>query len=83
MGLLTGLLTLPLAPGKGLVWVLDRVVEEAEAELYDPERIRRDLAEAELAFEQGELGEREYESLEEELLARLVIAREREEGPLT
>ena len=50
MGLVTGLLTLPLAPARGLVWVLDQVVAEAEAELYDPRRIRRELAEATEAF---------------------------------
>jgi Gas vesicle protein G len=71
MGLVTGLLTLPLAPARGLSWVLDQVVAEAEAELHDPVRIRRELAAAAQALERGELAEDEYELIEEELLGRL------------
>jgi Gas vesicle protein G len=71
MGLIGGLLTLPLAPGRGLVWVLDQVVEEAEAQLHDPARIRAELADAEAALERGELDEETYEELERELLGRL------------
>jgi hypothetical protein len=71
MGLITGLLTLPLAPARGIAWVLEQVVEEAEAELHDPRRIRVELAEAEAALERGEIDEATYEEIEQELLARL------------
>jgi len=71
MGLVGGLLMLPLAPARGLVWVLDQVVAEAEAELYDPHRIRRELADAARALERGELDEASYEMIERELLDRL------------
>jgi hypothetical protein len=71
MGLLTGLLTLPLAPVRGAAWVLEQVLEEAEAQLYDPRRIRAELAEAERALEAGELDEETYEAIEHELLGRL------------
>lgn len=71
MGLLTGLLTLPLAPLRGAGWVLEQVLDEAEAQLYDPRRIRAELAEAERALEAGELDEETYEEIEHELLGRL------------
>jgi gas vesicle protein GvpG len=71
MGLVTGLLTLPLAPARGLAWVIEQVVEEADAQLYDPRRIRAELAEAEAALERGELDEPAYEAIERELLGRL------------
>ncbi len=71
MGLVGGLLTLPLAPVRGLAWVFDQVVEEAEAQLHDPARIRAELAEAETALERGEIDEETYEALERELLDRL------------
>jgi hypothetical protein len=71
MGLIGGLLTLPLAPGRGLVWVLDQVAEEAEAQLHDPKRIRAELADAEAALERGEIDEDTYEQVERELLGRL------------
>lgn len=71
MGLIGGLLTLPLAPARGLVWVFDQVVQEAEAQLHDPARIRAELADAEAALERGEMDEATYEELERELLERL------------
>ncbi len=71
MGLLGGLLALPLAPARGLVWVLDQVVAEADAQLNDPRRIRAELAEAANALERGEIDEQHYDELEQELLQRL------------
>jgi hypothetical protein len=71
MGLIGGLVTLPLAPARGLFWVLDQVVAEADAELNDPRRIRAELAEAADALDRGELNEATYDELEEELLQRL------------
>ncbi|HJQ74041.1 MAG TPA: gas vesicle protein GvpG [Gaiellaceae bacterium] len=71
MGLVGGLLTLPLAPARGLVWVVEQVVAEAEAQLHDPARIRAELADAEAALERGEMDEETYEELERELLERL------------
>jgi hypothetical protein len=71
MGLIGGLLTLPLAPVRGVAWVVEQVVEEAEAQLYDPRRIRAELADAAAALERGEIDEETYEELEQELLERL------------
>ena len=71
MGLITGLLTLPLAPVRGLAWVFEQVVDEAEAQLHDPVRIRAELAEAEAALERGDIDEPTYEAMERELLDRL------------
>jgi hypothetical protein len=71
MGLLTGLLTLPLAPVRGTMWIAERLLEEAERELNDPAVIEQRLEEAEAALERGELSEEEFEALEEELLGRL------------
>jgi len=71
MGLITGLLTLPLAPVRGVVWVGDQIALEAERELDEPARVRRELAALQAAFERGELGEEEFERAEDELLDRL------------
>ena len=35
MGLISGLLTLPLAPVRGTVWIAEQVLEQAEREYYD------------------------------------------------
>ena len=71
MGLITGLLTLPLAPVRGTVWVAERLLEEAERELNSPAAIERRLLEAEARHERGELSAEEFERIEDELLRRL------------
>ena len=71
MGLLTGLLTLPLAPVRGTMWIAERLLDEVERELADPELIERELDEADAAYERGELSEEEHLALEEALLMRL------------
>jgi len=71
MGLLTGLLTLPLAPVRGTMWIAERLLDEVERELADPELIERELDEADAAYERGELSEEEHLALEEALLTRL------------
>ena len=71
MGLITGLLTLPLAPVRGVGWIAEQIALEAERELDEPARVRRELAELLAAFERGELSEQDFEHAEDELLARL------------
>lgn len=71
MGLLTGLLLLPLAPLRGTIWLAEKLSEYAEAELNDEQAVRRLLLEAEAALEAGEIDEAEYDAIEDELLDRL------------
>lgn len=78
MGLLTGLLTLPLAPVRGTVWIAEQLAAQAERELLSESALRTRLAEAERAFDRGELTLEEYEALEDELLDRIdALANER------
>ncbi len=78
MGLLTGILTLPLAPLRGTLWVAEQVAAQAARELGDEKTLRRRLAEAERDFELGLLSAEEYETIEDELLERLELVRELE-----
>ena len=75
MGLISGLLTLPLAPVRGVAWIGEQVALEAERELNDETRIRRALAQLEMELESGRIGEREFEEREDQLLERLAHAR--------
>lgn len=75
MGLISGLLTLPLAPVRGTVWLAERIQEQAEDELYDESAIRTGLAELEQARESGELSDEEIDAAENELLERLMTVR--------
>ena len=71
MGLITGLLTLPLAPVRGVMWVGEQIAEEAERELDEQRSVRRALAQLEADLEMGRIGEDEFERREDELLERL------------
>lgn len=77
MGLFSEILLLPLAPARGTAWVAEQLHAEAERQLYDESRIRRELIEIERAAEGGEIDEGERARLEDQLLERLAIARER------
>ncbi len=80
MGLITGLLTLPLAPVRGVAWVAEKVAEEAEAELYDENRIMRELAELEAAYGRSEISEERFQAGVDQLLERLQVGRELRSG---
>ncbi|WP_030746259.1 gas vesicle protein GvpG [Streptomyces sp. NRRL F-5135] len=71
MGIVTQILTLPLAPVRGTVWVLDQVLATAERETYDPEHVRAELAELERKLLDGRVTEEEFDRREDELLDRL------------
>lgn len=73
MGLLTGILTLPLAPVRGVAWIGEVVAEEAQRELEMMQSPQRALAELEAARAAGELSEDEFAEREAELI-ELVIA---------
>jgi Gas vesicle protein G len=73
MGLFTGLITLPLAPVRGVVWIAEKVAEEIDRELYDEDSIRREMVQLELDHEDGLIDEGERQVREEALLERLAI----------
>jgi len=75
MGLITGLLGLPLAPLKGTVWVAEQVAEEAERRLSDPGLIRRELEQVAEARRAGRISAEDAERAERELIARLTRSR--------
>jgi hypothetical protein len=77
MGLFTGLVTLPLAPVRGVAWIVEQVADEADRQLYDEGQIRREMLQLELDYEDGEIDQQERESREEELLERLAISQAR------
>ena len=75
MGLITGLLLLPLAPVRGTVWLAERIQEQAENELYDESAIRAGLMELEEARQSGAFSEEEIDAAENGLLERLMAIR--------
>ena len=77
MGLISGLLGLPLAPVRGTVWIAEQVLEQAEQEFYDPGRIRAELAEIDRLRVTGELSEEEATAQEDALVERLLEGQDR------
>ena len=71
MGLITGLLTLPLAPLRGTIAVAELLLEEAESQLGDPERIRAELEHVQQLRDEGVLTDEEATSWEDSLIDRL------------
>ncbi|MGH3334328.1 MAG: gas vesicle protein GvpG [Nocardioides sp.] len=74
MGLITGILTAPLAPVRGVAWVAEQVHEQAMREFYDPEAIQLALDQVQLDRELGVIDEEEADRREDELLERLIEA---------
>lgn len=79
MGLLKAILTAPAAPIRFVDWTANQVLDAAEREIYDPSRIRRQLAELSERLDRGELSECEFDELEDDLLDALEEA-ERYQG---
>jgi polyhydroxyalkanoate synthesis regulator phasin len=77
VGLFTGLLTLPLAPVKGVMWLAETLTEQAEAQLYDPGRIAAEMQEVADAVAAGEITEDEAAAREDDLIRRLNEGRAR------
>lgn len=79
MGIVSGLLGLPLAPLRGTVWVAEQVRDEADRQLHDPALIRRQLEQIAEARREGTIDEEEAAGAERELVSRLIRS-ERNEG---
>ncbi|MFG2077403.1 Gas vesicle protein G [Nonomuraea maritima] len=78
MGLVTGLLTFPLyGPLRGLVWLAQRIQEQAETELHNPASVRRRLEEIEEARRAGLISEEEERRAVDEALQRLTATTRR------
>ena len=77
MGLLTGLLTFPLAPVRGTIWVAEQVLDQAESQYYDPAVIRRQLEDVDELRSSGQITEDEAEAMEDALVERLMESRRR------
>ncbi len=79
MGILSGLIGMPLAPLRGTVWVAEQIRDEADKQFHDPAAIRRQLEQIADARRAGTIDEDEADSAERELVARLIRS-DRNEG---
>ena len=77
MGLITGLLGLPLAPLRGTVAVAEQILKQAEEDFYDPGNIRAQLEDVDRRRASGELTDDEAIAWEDELIERLMVGADR------
>jgi hypothetical protein len=78
MGWLLKLLTFPvMGPVEGLVWVAEKIAEQAETDFYSEPAIKGKLLELEMRYDLGEISEEDFYAAEEALLQVLRTIRER------
>lgn len=75
MGLFTGLITLPLAPLRGVVWLGDTLAREAHRQWTDPAVVRAELEAVHQRWLAGEISDDDRDRLEDALLQRLIAGR--------
>lgn len=72
MGLIPPVHKLPIKTVEGVIKLGEVIEEEAERQLRDPARIRRELEEAQRRYEAGEISEEEFKRIQDELTSTLV-----------
>ena len=70
MGLISGILLLPVAPVRGVLWVAEQITEEVNRRYYGEGAIVKELREVDEARRSGALTEEEAAKREEALLER-------------
>lgn len=84
MGLLSGLLLLPVAgPVKGLIFVSEQIKERVDAEQLDESLVEEELVVLSLRHDFGEVCDAEYSAQEAVLLERLNAIRAYKESLVT
>ena len=66
-----------------LRFVLDKVVQAAEAEMQDDSALREQLLEAQMRLELGEITEQEFAEIERDVLAAIREIKRPQQGALT
>lgn len=72
MGLISSLVTWPLAPVKAVAWLGEKVAAEADRQWADPAVIQVQLRELDEMVRRGEMDEEVATELEEALVSRLL-----------
>ncbi|WP_067468749.1 gas vesicle protein GvpG [Nocardia amamiensis] len=72
MGLLSSILTLPIAPVRGVIWLGELIQDQVEQQLRDPAAIRRELELIDEAAASGQLSEEERKQAQQAVLDRML-----------
>ncbi|WP_433088458.1 gas vesicle protein GvpG [Dactylosporangium sp. CA-052675] len=82
MGLITAILTAPLAPVRVVVWAGELIRDQVNHELFDPGVIRRQIQQIDEARAAGRIDPAEADRRQQELISRLLgpVGNPEEEG---
>ena len=72
MSVLTWPFKLPLRPVQAVIGLAETIGEQAEQQLRDPARIRRELEEAQRQAAAGEISEEQLSEIQNAAMARLI-----------
>ncbi|MGV9818581.1 gas vesicle protein GvpG [Nocardia xishanensis] len=72
MGLISAIVTLPLAPVRGVIWLGQIIQDEVERQMNDPATIRRELEAIDEAAAAGQLSEEERVQAQQAVLDRMM-----------
>ncbi|MGV9745641.1 gas vesicle protein GvpG [Rhodococcus zopfii] len=72
MGLISSVLTLPIAPIRAVLWLGEVIQDQVEQQLHDPAVIRRELEEIDEAAAAGRLTEDEEAAAQQAVLNRMI-----------
>jgi Gas vesicle protein G len=75
VGLISGLLLLPLAPVRGVTWIAELIAEEADRELAAGRSPERALAALEAARASGEISPEDADQIEAQLIEDMLAMR--------
>ncbi|MEV4236613.1 MULTISPECIES: gas vesicle protein GvpG [unclassified Nocardia] len=70
MGLVSAILSLPLAPVRGVIWLGELIQDQVEQQLQSPAAVRRELEEIDEAAAAGRLSEEERKQAQQAVLDR-------------
>ncbi|MFI7664662.1 gas vesicle protein GvpG [Nocardia sp. NPDC049526] len=70
MGLVSAILSLPLAPVRGVIWLGELIQDQVEQQLQDPAAVRRELEEIDAAAAAGRLSDEERKQAQQSVLDR-------------
>ncbi|WP_454195645.1 gas vesicle protein GvpG [Nocardia sp. Marseille-Q1738] len=72
MGLLSSILTLPIAPVRGVIWLAEVIQDQVEQQLRDPATMRRELEAIDEAAAAGQLSEEERKQAQQAVIDRMI-----------
>jgi hypothetical protein len=77
MGIFSGIVLLPLAPVRGVVWLAETIQRQAEQQLHDPANTRRQLEALQQARERGEITAEEERQAQQQILQARIAPKSR------